>query len=528
MAAVDAIANPRRAAPMPIDGGRRLFVDDTLIASTTLQRTFHKPRLDPGGPLLVPETPAELNGGVMPAAAMASVAYDPADRLYKMWYLAGYDDGFAYAHSEDGLRWTRPSLDVVPGTNRVLAPTPGYIRNGSTVCLDHEARDPAQRFKMFAFHRAGTGAWPRRDPVPMPAQHEVAHLYTSPDGVHWKQRARTGPCGDNTSLFRNPFRGTWAYSIRTFGGALGRSRNYWEHADFLESASWAEGEPKPWLATDMKDRPDAALGLRPELYKVDCVAYESLMLGAFGIYYGPPNHVVSELKIPKTVNLVLGYSADGLDWDRPDRSAFLAGSREPGTWNRGYLQASGGVCLVVGDELRFYFSAFSGVSPAQGGGPYAGGSIGLARLRRDGFASMDGPGLPMPAVTRTGARDKTASGSALPEGALETHPVVFSGRFLFVNANVRGTLRIEVLGEDGRCLEGFAESDCDPVCGDSTRHRVRWRGTDELPPAGQAVRFRFLLDAGELYSFWVSASPSGASGGYVAAGGPGFEGARDI
>ena len=128
-----------------IDRGRQLFVDDFLVEHSTLQRTFHRPRVHPASPVLVPETEVERNRGVMPAAAMPSVVYDPADRRYKMWYLAGYDDGFAYAESADGLAWTRPALDVVPGTNRVLAPLPGYIRNGSTVCLDLDA-PPAERF----------------------------------------------------------------------------------------------------------------------------------------------------------------------------------------------------------------------------------------------------------------------------------------------------------------------------------------------------------------------------------------------
>ena len=41
------------------------------------------------------------------------------------------------------------------------------------------------------------------------------------------------------------------------------------------------------------------------------------------------------------------------------------------------------------------------------------------------------------------------------------------------------------------------------------------------------VRFRFHLTNGALYAFWVSPDASGASRGYVAAGGPGFTGATD-
>jgi hypothetical protein len=43
----------------------------------------------------------------------------------------------------------------------------------------------------------------------------------------------------------------------------------------------------------------------------------------------------------------------------------------------------------------------------------------------------------------------------------------------------------------------------------------------------KTVRFRFFLTNGKLYSFWVSNKESGASNGYVAAGGPGFNGLTD-
>ena len=49
----------------------------------------------------------------------------------------------------------------------------------------------------------------------------------------------------------------------------------------------------------------------------------------------------------------------------------------------------GGCCLIVGDELYIYYGAFSGISPHDGGGIYAGAATGLATLRRDGFASMN-------------------------------------------------------------------------------------------------------------------------------------------
>ena len=151
----------------------------------------------------------------------------------------------------------------------------------------------------------------------------------------------------------------------------------------------------------------------------------------------------------------------------------------------------------------------------------------LATLRRDGFVSMDGPGMPMPPIGSHGDRIEGERSPLMPPGSLTTVPVVFSGGHLFVNANVRaGELRVEVLRADGSAIDGFGAADCEAVTGDSTRHAIGWRG--QLSSlAGTPVCFRFHFDAGELYSFWVSAEASGKSSGYVAAGGPGFASDRD-
>src|SRR5690349_18354995 len=132
LASVPVVAGASAAAssPVSIDVGRQLFVDDYLVDESTLIKTWHKASFHGDRPVLKAETPWELNNGVMPAAAPFGdgVWFDPKDKLYKIWYIGGYDDGFCYATSEDGIRWNRPNLDVVPGTNRVMAPIRNYMR----------------------------------------------------------------------------------------------------------------------------------------------------------------------------------------------------------------------------------------------------------------------------------------------------------------------------------------------------------------------------------------------------------------
>jgi hypothetical protein len=475
-----------------IDVGRQLFVDDLLVADTTLKRSFHTPRLHEHNPVLKPETPLEMNNGECPVACPFDdgVFYDPKDRLFKMWYHAGWFDGLAYAISEDGLHWQRPKLDVQRGTNRVLAAREGFKRDGATVWLDHEAKDPQQRFKMFVYFR--TKKW------------EGGEVYTSPDGIHWNEPVRTSPCGDNTSFYHDPFRKRWVYSIRSYNKS-GRVRSYRAHPDFIEGATWRKEEVIDWAAADDLDQPDPELGYPTQLYKLSAVAYESLMLGLFAIFKGPPNEVCKKKGIPKTIDLTVGFSRDGFHWYRPERRPFLACSRKEGTWNRAYLHSAGGICLIVGDQIYFYFGAWSGISPKFGGHMYAGGSTGLAVLRRDGFASMDAGTSP---------------------GLLTTRPVRFQGKYLFVNTDTKaGELRVELLDNDARVIEPFSRANCIPVRADNTIQAVAWKGGKELTRLrGKPVKLRFYLTNGQLYSFWVSPDVSGASYGYVAAGGPGLPG----
>jgi hypothetical protein len=107
--------------------------------------------------------------------------------------------------------------------------------------------------------------------------------------------------------------------------------------------------------------------------------------------------------------------------------------------------------------------------------------------------------------------------------------VRFSGKHLFVNADVAGgELSAEVLDERGQVMDGLGRADCVPVRADKTRQAVTWKAGELAKVAGRAVRFRFHLRGGRLYAFWVSPEKSGASHGYVAAGGPGLRGPADI
>ena len=515
---------------IPIDVGRQLFVDDFLIASSTLMRTFHKPNWHPASPILKPDRPWESGapGRARGRAAMPfsdGVWYDPRDRLFKMWYYAG-DMVTCHARSRDGISWEKPQLDVAPGTNVVME-HPGR-RDSGIVWLDLDST-PTERFKMMWYDETT-------------CEHVI---FLSSDGIHWERLTETGNAQDRTSFFYNPFRGKWCFSLRStiFYHAADdkwsysiqrpsgteedgpwsykRIRRYAEGDDLASAArswsrlgnpQWRESDkgremamqPVMWVGADRLDPPAPGSSYVTDLYHLDAVAYESVMVGLFSVLREP--HPCDYPKRSDKINTVcVGFSRDGFHWDRPFREAILDVSDDPSAWNFSNIQSVGGCFLVVGDMLYIYCSGRGGSTD----GKIMDFSTGLATLRRDGFASMDADAEP---------------------GSLTTRPVRFRGSHLFVNLAARdGRLTAEVLDREGQVIAPFSRQNSIAVTGDSTSARVQWQGASDLRGlAGTPVRFRFYLQAASLYAFWVSPDTSGASHGYVAAGGPGFSGPVDM
>jgi hypothetical protein len=419
-------------------------------------------------------------------------------KMFYLWYQAGtyFKGTIALATSTDGLHWTRPVFDVNPNSNQVLPL--GFQPDSYGIVADWTCPDPQQRFKLFSTNPGGT---------------QPATSFTSADGIHWVNKTATGPTGDRSSMFYNPFRKKWIYSLRT--AFRGRSRNYWECDDFLTGALWTPSDTMPWLAADQLDAPEPGYKHKTQLYNFDAVAYESVMLGFFELHRGPENNRCERMGLPKLNEISFGYSRDGFHFSRPDRRAQIPASRKD-TWDRGFVEGGGNICAIVGDQLYFYHSGCRGDMDGalrpngsiNGGSMYDSNAIGISTLRRDGFASLD---------------------AGASTGTITTRPVVFSGSRLFVNVDCpHGELKAEMLNEAGTPIEPFTLANCQPICADKTCAPVVWKGATELTSlAHQPVRIRFTLKRGSFYAFWVSRDSSGRSDGYVAGGGPGYTGLTD-
>ena len=114
-----------------------------------------------------------------------------------------------------------------------------------------------------------------------------------------------------------------------------------------------------------------------------------------------------------------------------------------------------------------------------------GDAIGVARLRLDGFVSLD-------------AREA--------EGRVTTWPLSFQGGDeLRVNADAAGGfLWVEALTAFGEPIEGLTQDDCLPLRRDALNHLIEWRGGKSLKQASQPLRLRFSMRNVSLYSFQIS------------------------
>lgn len=467
--------------------GRQLFVDDFLIAHSTVKRVWHQAEYYPANPVFFPEEEWEMTAeGAVAAPFSDGVWYDESDSKFKMWYMAGgrgYETGFVtcYAESADGITWTRSSLNYVKGTNIVLK---GLNRDSNTIWIDKTESNPNLRFKMFV--------------VAEGKSHWGYHYYTSSDGKYWRSVNESGKVADRSTVFYNPFRGVWVWSlrhnIRLSSSVLVRGRDYMEDADVLAGNKKAFANLESFWFGPWPDEPKHPVykDVQPAIYNLDAIGYESLMLGVFSSWAGPENGVCASDRVIKRNQLLLGYSRDGWSWFRGDFTPFCAVDDNTDAWNNGNIQSAVGSPLIVGDKLYFYMSGRR-LNEAKKEVI----STGLATLRRDGFASMSG------------------------SGEVVTEILKYSGNYLFINAAVRGSMTVALLDENGDVIPGFSAGECNVVKADGCKIMVSWKEHSDLRPLNcRNLKIKFQLEDADLYSFWISQTEDGKSSGYTAGGGP--------
>ena len=504
---------------MHLDDQPQLLVDNALIESTQgLARRWHKPRRQGDAPLIVRDRPWEQ----APFFTYSNhiVLRDPLDGLFKCWYedLGGEltDDGASprrtrllYAESEDGLVFRKPALDVCTfagtPTNVVMGHLGGRqavdnrnpwaqegVHSNGLVIDPHPSRADARFLTVFvrAELSAGQGIGMR---------HSTACAH-SPDGIHWKPYraapafgSSPGGLGDVTCLHYDPEGRMFVLNTR--------------HG-LMSSAALPEGTPDlgPWFNAYYPQRPDLNNKRRvhqtrsadflhwtePLPVSVPDDAFDNLDEGHYGMQQfqvggmhfatlGILRYVDNEMEVR------LLYSRDGIHFHPADRGQPFLAPRGIGHWDA-HMVSMTSPPVEVGDEWWFYHGGSSGHHDVKIPGESRTFGLGLARLRKDGLASL--------------------AASEHRDGYFITRPL--SGQYrnpsasrLRINACCRrsGSVRMALLDQRNRPLDGFSLEDCEPFQGDDVAQEVRWRGHG-VGSLGEAwVKLHVQLRHAEIFAF---------------------------
>jgi hypothetical protein len=507
---------PEESGPKPPPARDRtlMFLDDhdILYRSGTL-RVPNPARRQSETALISQTKPWEV------AIGWTSVYRDPGIAKYQLWYqaYAGKRAGdkrlecvVCYAESDDGLTFTKPELDLFPfkdqaKTNIVLIGTGGYgDRYCNSVLVDRDETDPARRYKMAYYDWVANGA----------REFPGLCVAFSPDGVRWTKYP-TGPLyktsygargipppfadedpyrethpkdrpvrktwsfplvmADAVDVFRDPRRGEFVIYAKMWmdapdGGAA------WKHGmgriaskDFL---TW--GKPEFILGPDDRDHPDAEFHTSPVFYYNERYICLNQML---------------DRKAAGAIDIELMTSPDGYHWERNFREAPFLGRSKAGLFDSRSIFTNS-TPVVLQDEIRFYYGAYN-QSPVGGvkSEPGQRSGVGLATIPRDRFAGL------RPVVR---SEQKTLKKPLEKVGQVTLKPVELTGcRNITLNADATtGTVRVELLTEDGFRVRGYSRDDAAPATGDSLRHQIAWneRRLEQLPAGNYLLRLH-LEDA---------------------------------
>jgi hypothetical protein len=207
----------------------------------------------------------------------------------------------------------------------------------------------------------------------------------------------------------------------------------------------------------------------------------------------------------------LAVSRDLILWDRPSRDSVIP-PKQQGSWEDGVIYSATGNIFVDGNEMHLYYSGATlnhtttilsaqDVADNQAEEPGSRGGdpdipegkdiishIARATWRRDGFVSMHNEG------------DEP--------GTIVTKNIRCIGATkLRVNANVTGTLKIEILQGDGTPFTNFSGTKTVALTGNLNSGTVSWVSgttttTSIAAVSGTTMKLKFHLQGGDLYSYW--------------------------
>ena len=518
------------ADQIKIGSTRQLFIDDYLIESMSdVELQFHRPTRHIDNPVIQPDKTWEQAGGGVYLFG-GTVLFDEEEDIFKMWYRTSSSletgeegkgnkepDGVykaCYAISNDGVQWEKPNLglrDFEGSTNNnMLPPAIGNARQvrRPNLIKDYADPNPKRRYKMVYMDNINN-RW------------ALAKGY-SEDGIRWEMNVGKPtffekPIAPNGILFGwdNKRKEYVHYHRKTMPSPAdidGRSvRNKvavmrTSSPDFEEWGQSTEvlkrnpSDPPRWSPSHGIDlagilyTDDLYIGFVDSVtsYYVEDVPeelWESVYSSSFAEY-----------------RTEMVFSRDGLSWERMSPLWEFMRPGLWGTWDRDHIGLS--KPIIKDNEIYFYYSGSNLPMGSNGphhplfklngttqDGQWMGHAIGLAKMRLDGFVSVD---------------------SYSSSGILTTKPFFFSGNCIKMNvraprypfsgkingSNPYGEIKVEILDKHGYVIDGYSVKDSDPFTGDEVSHIATWQGNPSINNIGdRPIKLKFYLKNASVFSF---------------------------
>ena len=440
-----------------LTGPWQLFVDDHLVASKdNVVRHYHPFEKYTNNPILVVDQPWEWT-----VVSCDTVLPNEDGKGFRMWYSTWTrkddpDDGHTlYATSADGIHWEKPNLGLIP-SKRTGSTNNNFVGTGGSVMHTPNDPDPARHYKAVS-----SGEYRFR---------------SSPDGLRWEMLSKGSVfgAGDTGHLMWDPLTEKYRGYAKVNADVSGQRRRAIGYSDGTGFEAWPP--MRLIMAPDDFDDRWVKPGSiqRTHFYNCPVVAYQNMYLGFLSIYRAEDD----EGYFHGPIFTELATSRDGQHWLREygDRPPILECGPKP-SWDHGMIFPAS--LLVVGDQMRLYYSGYDGLHDYL---PFH-SAIGLATLRKDGFASLDGDDNPGEVIT------KRLTG--------------LTGQLHLNCRAAAGLLQVEVLDAQDRVLNGYRKGDCNEPRGDGTDQIVTWHKHSELPAGNEPLRLRFSLKNVSLYSFYA-------------------------
>jgi hypothetical protein len=434
-------------------------------------------------------------------------------RYHLLYYQSGK---VAYAHSEDGMRWQRPSLGLVEHRgsrdNNLVSDVGGDLLKA---VFEDPAAPPEKRFRGMGCEGAIVNAdtWEVANEGEAVTGDEVERWWadqeylgpaydgprlelkgrvigwSSPDGIRWTRdpgALADFPMDGGLSVRHDPHSGFYYAFCRVQGVAQEQFELLGTGAPEAEIHHRAIGlsrtrDPSRWPAPKLVLLPDGQDPPDVSFYGGDHFPYpgrEDLHGMFVQVYHHVTDHVDSQV----------AFSRDGLLWQRPERRAIIPVGG-PGAADEAmvYSWGSGVVTLPDGDWGSLY-----------------GGFRSLHNdTRGDHTAAL---------MWATWRPHRLCGVEADAEGRCTIPTVARSHAELRLNYRCQpgGWIRAEVIRQipsrvhpDVDPVDGFSFEGCDPLTGDEVDRVVTWGGRSDLSAAGEMLAVRLRLFRAKLFAYRV-------------------------